>query len=386
MKIVKEQIGVAKNIKTKDVRCKQVELRPKLRERHILKTWFELYRQTYNLTIALLKNHSTLSKYDARNKIKDEIRKNTYMTSLIYKTKIPVHTLDNAVFDVFKAKKAAISNLKAGNIKFFRLRYKKQSHHLKTLVLESSVFNSTGLGLKNKVLKNLYPSSPIRTTKDSRLRYNTRTGKITLFIPYEKEVSKSLFREKVCTLDPGLRTFQTIYAPSGIVYQIGDEKNIIKKNLDRIELVKKFKDQPWYCKYTNRLREKLKNRIADLHWKTSSFLCKNFDTILVGNMSTTGIVKNGSSVLGDSTKRMAYALSHFLFKERLKSKASELSVNFKVVDESYTSKTCGRCGEINSGLGSSKLFECPNSRCFYRMHRDINGARNIYIKNYPNCI
>ena len=97
-------------------------------------------------------------------------------------------------------------------------------------------------------------------------------------------------------------------------------------------------------------------------------------------MSTKGITKKSLHLRG-STKRLTYALSHFLFKERLKSKASEYNCIVKIVDESYTSKTCGKCGELNENLGGSKVFKCPQYMCLYRMDRDIHGARNIYIKN-----
>jgi len=49
------------------------------------------------------------------------------------------------------------------------------------------------------------------------------------------------------------------------------------------------------------------------------------------------------------------------------------------VNESYTSKTCGRCGNINKELGSSKSYKC--SKCHLEIDRDVNGARNIYLKN-----
>jgi putative transposase len=49
-----------------------------------------------------------------------------------------------------------------------------------------------------------------------------------------------------------------------------------------------------------------------------------------------------------------------------------------LVDESYTSKTCGGCGRINHGLGKSKLFWCE--QCGFRTDRDWNGARNIWLK------
>lgn len=47
--------------------------------------------------------------------------------------------------------------------------------------------------------------------------------------------------------------------------------------------------------------------------------------------------------------------------------------------EEYTSKTCTRCGRINHNLGSNKVFTCAS--CKLIIDRDINGARNILLKN-----
>ena len=331
------------------------------------------------MTIKYLRINAFTSKFSLRTVIKTKISGNSYLSSLFKSTNIPVHTLDNAVFDVVKARKAALSNLKKSNIKHFRLRYKKQSHHQMILVLEASVFNLDGTGLKNKKLKNLNPTVKINPTKDTRLQYNKRTKKFCLFIPYEKTSNNTVNRYAICALDPGVKTFQTLYSPE-VTYQFGDDKEVINKNINRIEKVNMYKDKKWYKKYTERLREKLKNRITDLHWKTSSFLCKNFDTILIGNMSTKGIVSKRNN-LRPQTKRTALALSHFLFKQRLTSKAKEFNCIFKVVDESYTTKTCGRCGKLNDNVGCLSVFRCPHDWCFYRMDRDINAARNIYIKH-----
>ena len=366
------------NSETNFIRCKQVKLNPTLKQRNLLIAWLEAYRITYNITVKYLKKHCniTFSKYNLRSIIKQEIANNAYLKTLFKTIKVPVHTLDNAIFDVIKARKVAFANLRLKNIKHFRMRYKKQSHHKKILVLEPTVFNIKGTGLKNKLLNNLRPSENIISDKDTRLQYNDRTKKFILFIPFNKKTTIKVNRHNACALDPGIRTFQTAYA-DGITYQFSDT-NVIKNNINRIEKVKDLKDKKWYKTYVNRLREKLKNRISDLHWKTASFLCKNFDTILIGNMSTKGIVTKS---LNSHTKRMAYALSHFLFKQRLASKADEYNCKFKIVDESYTSKTCGGCGKLHDKLGSSSIFECPHDHCYYRMNRDIHGARNIYIKN-----
>ena len=73
-------------------------------------------------------------------------------------------------------------------------------------------------------------------------------------------------------------------------------------------------------------------------------------------------------------------LSHARFIERLKFKAGIYGTNVKIVKEDYTSKTCGGCGIQNKNLCRSKTFVCGN--CKAVIDRDLNGARNILIKNY----
>jgi putative transposase len=49
-----------------------------------------------------------------------------------------------------------------------------------------------------------------------------------------------------------------------------------------------------------------------------------------------------------------------------------------IVEEDYTSVTCGSCGKYNEKLGGSKDFICPY--CDYKADRDINASRNILLK------
>ena len=51
-------------------------------------------------------------------------------------------------------------------------------------------------------------------------------------------------------------------------------------------------------------------------------------------------------------------LSHYKFQEKLKWKAINWSEGKKkniIVNEAFTSKTCGNCGEINKKLSSNKV-------------------------------
>ena len=49
----------------------------------------------------------------------------------------------------------------------------------------------------------------------------------------------------------------------------------------------------------------------------------------------------------------------------------------EICTEEFTSKTCTRCGQINE-VGGSEIYKC--SGCKLTLDRDINGARNIYLK------
>ena len=85
-------------------------------------------------------------------------------------------------------------------------------------------------------------------------------------------------------------------------------------------------------------------------------------------LSTTAQQKNPIAMLG---------WAHYSFKQILKHKAEEYSCKIIEVNESYTSKTCTNCGQIHN-IGSKKVLNC---QCGTKIDRDINGARNVFLKN-----
>jgi IS605 OrfB family transposase len=127
------------------------------------------------------------------------------------------------------------------------------------------------------------------------------------------------------------------------------------------------------------LRRKIQNFVTELHWKTADFLTKNYKNILLGDMSSKGIVSKKKSNLQDVSKRMCYALSFNKFRQRLNHKCNQRGNNYYNINERYTSKTCSFCGEYNETLGGSKYFKCPH--CKKELDRDVNSGRNILIKS-----
>ena len=85
-------------------------------------------------------------------------------------------------------------------------------------------------------------------------------------------------------------------------------------------------------------------------------------------------------VINSRTAHLMQNLSFYKFKTKLQSLCNKRGCNLYIVDESYTSKTCGKCGELNNNLKGSKIFKC--TKCNLVIDRDWNGARNILLKKH----
>ena len=126
-------------------------------------------------------------------------------------------------------------------------------------------------------------------------------------------------------------------------------------------------------------KRKIDNQIDALHWKIIDYLTKNYKNVIIGDLSTKKVsVKKSKkkSNLNPLTKRVASATRLYQFRQRLENKCLERRVNYKMVTEYYTSQMCTRCGEIN--IPGREIYNCNS--CKLTIGRDINGARNIYLK------
>jgi transposase len=57
-------------------------------------------------------------------------------------------------------------------------------------------------------------------------------------------------------------------------------------------------------------------------------------------------------------------------------KASLVGITVETLDESSTSRTCSACGHRKTTPVKGRRFVCLECGCV--LHRDLNGARNIY--------
>ena len=322
---------------------------------------------------------------------------------------VPYDTRQLVIRELIGNIKACLTNKSKGNIKFFKMTYRtkkddKQIFHVDKRAIENlSIFkrrlkfkrNITVKTKKGKKKRKKIVSNKSKLYVRSKYKkyYNFKpTGNCIilkdnynwyLLIPKDgnKEHKKSKYSS--CSLDPGVRTFQTIYSPDGIIKksELNDKINLLHKKID---LLKSLRSKTKSERTKNnidlrcfKLRTKIKNSVNDLHWKLSNYLVKNYHLILLPTFHSQKMVKK--RLLNQKVNRMFMTLSHFKFKMKLKHQCNKWQRELRIVDESYTSKTCGRCGKINHKLGSSKIYNCPS--CKLKIDRDVNGARNIYLKN-----
>ena len=126
-------------------------------------------------------------------------------------------------------------------------------------------------------------------------------------------------------------------------------------------------------------KPKIKNQRKGEPHQISSALVKNNAAIFVGDVASAKLVKT----------KMAKSLldaGWSMLKTMLEYKSYQAGTVFEIVNESYTTQTCSRCGVIpasspkgRAGLGKRE-WVC--SGCGAAHDRDTNAAKNILAAGY----
>jgi len=347
----------------------------------------------YNETIKLIKTRyfnkekTILSYRELRTLYLKNVKE-----SLMKKYDTYSHVLDNDIKSACAMYKSALSNLRNKNIKHFRIRYKKQNCNSLVIGVEQNFFKSNKIfygKIKDPMLnKDNFNYDLIN--HDSLIHYNTATKIFTLFIPITP-IKKNINNNDYISIDPGMRTFLTCMTNKSII-EIGtnisteikdillkiDCTSEIKKDLLNEELNKRKKFNRIKHKNLTRLRERLKNKVKDMHCKIINYLTNTYKTIVIGKWSTKAVVKNETSVLNKINKRICLSMSFYKFLQRLTFKSKINKNDLHIVNECYTTMTCSVCGSLKRNLGGSKVYNC--NECKNIMDRDVNSCRNILYK------
>lgn len=326
----------------------------------------------WDLNINRINFRNTLLKKNKEIK-KDKIPEEQWLLN------IPYDTRELAINQAITAYKIAIDLYKRKIIKKFELKPKEDLNRNICWIDDGSIklVNNEIIICKNLLKEHsrfkCFNKKVKEITNDTRILYDHGMYYALVLVPEDK--SKPLNSGRTIALDPGSRTFLTGYSSSGHVVEFGKKQNEkIKFLYTRLDLFNSLGKKG--IKRTWKITRKIKNIVNDLHNQTIKFLVNNYSAVVLGNLSTSDILRNEK--LRSSTKRNIQTLSHYKFKNDLMRKHSRALV----VSESFTTKTCN-CGELNN-VGSSDTYKCLS--CNYEAPRDIHGARNIMIKTLTHIL
>ncbi len=361
------------------IKSKKIRIYPNQTQRQILRQWFGASRYTYNETVKFLKEPDTKASWKS-------IKTGLIHSLPDWAEEIPYQIKSVAVRDCCKAvsmckrKNRGIPPEDWHEVKFRSRREPKQTIYVpKTSISKNGVYHTILGKLK---MSEMLPDNIM----DSRLTLDN--GRYFLIIPYEEKTIPCENQARVVSLDPGVRIFQTFYNPefSGAIGD-GDIGRITRLCYHLDSLISKRDKSKSRKKYRlnkaiKRMRNKIKDLVDEIHHKTARFLVDNFDIILLPSFDVSQMVKKGKRKINSKTTRSMLTWAHYRFKCFLKDKCEEFNKVLLIVNEAYTSKTVSWNGKINYSLGGSKVVKDKN----HCVPRDINGARNIWVKSVSRIL
>lgn len=361
-------------------------LKPTIHQKNILNNWFNATTHVYNYALKHIKQKEFYKSNDKPSFI--SIRNSIKSVKSNYKD-VRSHILDLSIKKAVENYKSALSNFRNKNIKSFRIRY-----HKKTLNTNKTVYIEPCYVLKKGNISDLgdldlydvtnykkYKINKEDIKSNFEIKYNHKENKYYVILIYKRLLdNKEEIKEDYISLDPGVSPFLTGVSKENSCFIGENGYNMSKNYFDKIDKtensdIKNKKKK----KHISKLRNKLRNKIEDLHWKTINYLTNNYNRILIGDLSVKGIVEKSGIV--KKSKRILHSYRLYIFKERLKLRCEEKNIKYEEINEYLTTKSCSLCGEIKDDLGKRKKYEC--NTCGNKIHRDINGARGIY---FVSCI
>lgn len=379
--------------------CRKIPFVPTKEQKEIFKHCFRATRYMWNKTLDFIEKNPTFPKSFIGLSKEVMVLNGNIPKKDSWLLNVPFNTRKNVVKQLVSNFKTNFKLLKQKQIKFFNIKFKSKKELNQVFFATKTSINIS----KRQIFVEKTTKNPFKVRRKLRHWFDTHSSEAEYIVKKEnnryylclpRTTIKTETRMKHynrVALDPGVRTFQTFYSDQGIAGKIGcsiteeiedlaRKEDKLKSVLSKIKITSKtrYNIKKRCCK----IRHKIKNKINDLHWKTATWLCSSFNTILLPSFETSNMVKRPQEkarTIRKRTVRSMLSLKHYEFKQRLLYISLKMGVEVKIVNEAYTTKTCGRCGRIQE-MGGKKVFECQY--CGLAIDRDLNGARNIFLKNY----
>lgn len=439
---VKSMKGKSQKDKTQIyTKVKGYKLNITIKQKRILKKWGEIDTLIYNECVDLYNDfleflsldigEYTLTFNGNERKVDTfTFGKFTELKMLVFdklfagkKKEAPYDILSGTVKTFCANLSAAKTNFKNGNSSHFRMKRRSEVKSY-SFYLEKRCFKMNGFYVSlfgeikdfDQVFKKFNKLGDIC---DSVLVFNFTKDCTFLKVTYSNPI-ETLKRDKnrIVAIDPGLNHPLCFYSLSNIGYiGSGFKSKIlhIQHNIKNIQSGVDLNTNRKSQKLRNRRNlfeklkksyQKIKNHSKELRGLAGKFLTENYDVVLFPTFGSSGLISTmtrdekkaqrkaflkiqkdiplpskGLPQKSDLSKRNRFitnAISPYALKIHVKNKCHQNNVTFIEVTEEFTSQCCGNCGEL------SKVYSIREKRCPFCgtcIDRDINAARNIFLKN-----
>ena len=409
------------------MRLLRVRIKPTTQQRAQFHKWFGIYRMVFNKTVDRLNHGVAGTQYDHRKFVLGLSGLCSDNESSPCDLRQAASKAASSAFAAtrlsLKAKGKDPNTAHVGHaLKKDRMQqFKITAHNKKACAIHDGHVNfwpTTGIGhvkIKKQLdvakLMSHYPSCHV--SREVIVHYE-RPDMYYLLVPVEIPRPDAKPVQLVMATDPGVRTFHTTFDSNGhyeseLEGALGRIRHRCLKAERLQRCVATYRSHVWdkinysaegtFCENKNLwrnkrkrmkrelgfLRIKIANIKRDMHAKLVSAWCNKYTDMIVPKFDVSKMVKNDDRVISKDSAKDMLNWGHYKFRMRLISKAAEMGVRVHELSEHYTTKTCGKCGNMRE-MGDLKVYECTASGCKHRAGRDHNAAFNIFIKNIGTAL
>lgn len=384
-KTAKHEAKEAKK-KLKEQAGKAIRIRvfPTREQRQRLRGYFGTRRWIYNRCVTLFRKDPKLTKQKLRDLVVSDPNykiKDTWVLDYEYDVR------DEALSDFWKN---VVSN-RAKENNHFQIHYKtKKAHQKQSVSVLAKKWNKPNNWyswlFKPSVLASSEPLPEVLPYTARLKKTHTNRYFFCLPKPLQAMSDNQAPGTKCIFFDPGSSPILTGYDLDGVVYIFGKKdvarigrllhyKNKLRGRADKATGHKK---RFAYKRAYLRIGDRIKHLVNDFHCKVTKWLCENYTHVFIPRLNFHKM-KN----LRKKPKGRLASLEHCALVDRLINKTREYPwCQVTEVNESFTTKTCSRCGEQNHNVGRRKTFSCVNHSCRLICHRDVNASLNILLRYF----
>lgn len=295
--------SISKKVYDHPLRSRIIRIYPTNEQREGLDRWFGAVRFCYNKLVERFRKvgQGGVNLTAMTAVIKETEQVNTWLKD------IPCEIKGVAVMDFYQAREGHFAKLKkmrskGPNVQLdatFKFRSKRDyqqsfSVRARDMIHKKGLFAFINLGRINA-------SEKLPDKVDTSVRFvKDRLNRYHLIVPclVPKKETPSIVSNKIVSLDPGERTFQTTYDTSGLVTEWGKDD---RKQLFRLcRITDKIQSSIWKKKGSKRrstkkawyrAMDKIKNKVKEVHRKMSKWLCENYKVILIPKFESSQMTK-----------------------------------------------------------------------------------------------